>query len=781
MTSLTTPIPAAPPTAWQPGAAPRAAAGAGGITLGDILRVLRERMFLVLGVWLLVSALAVGVTAAVQVYYPLWPAGALVQVVSLQAPDPTDILNTRSSVNETGIERLLLDQSFLAISPPVLDQALQDPEVRSTAWYVEAKAKFESDATKRISDQLKQTIGVNPVRRTSLLSFDCATKVPRDAPILVNTLIDKYIALADKISKDSYRNEQESLQRRITAQKNARDAKYSQMATHLQQFPFVQSMLGNDRTPVDDDVMFFNAMKNDFATQALNFKNQWDLLENLGPESTPITDEIRQQVEDSPLIQDYRKRLSELEENREGLLNRLGPNHREVRDFDRTILETKTRLEGLRQEATNRLLLQLRDEARRSYATAQQTLVRLEELYSEAIARQADQQDKLKTYREMEVEHEGLSEKVDELNKNFELLSSVINRAKTAQITLFAPAIEPKVRSRPNWYVWIPSGVGLGLLLAVGLAMLLEFTDSTVRTPRDVSRHTELAVLGIIPAAEDDEVEIEQIELAVLKQPQSIVAEAFRNLRTSLFFAAPPERQQLIMVTSPSPGEGKSTVAFNLATAIAMSKRRVLLIDANFRKPALRQFFPEARAEGLSNYLIGQYLWDDVISTTSIPGLDVCSAGPLPPNPAELFVGEYLPRLIENARKQYDKIIIDGPPVLLVSDAMVLAGAVDGMILVCRSRSTSRGAVIRARNQIESIGTHILGCVLNAVQTTRSGYFRKQYRAYYEYQLEEGVEAGPQQLTAARTAEPPTIAGETTSGDAPSGGGPANPPKSSDD
>jgi len=768
MSTITTPIPGgAVPAPWT--APVRSAAPSGSaITLGDIYRVLRERMFMVLGIWLLCIGLTVGVTAVVQYFWPLWPAQGYVKVESLQAKSPDDPLGNKSASNELGIERMLLDQSYLAVSPTVLDTTLRDPEVRVTAWYREADEKFKSNPSKRVNDQLKATINVTPVRRSSLLMVEVQTKDPKDAPILVNTLIEKYIDQADKISKDTYRLEEESRGRLLAGQKSALDANSRKMNQQLADYPYIQAMLSGGRTPVDDDVMFYNAMKNDYATQALTYKNSWDLLENLGPQAMQITDDLRVQVEDSPLIQDYRRRVAELEQAVEPLKARLGPNHREVRDYQKSIVETKTKLEDLRQETMDRLLLQQRDAARREYATAQQTLVRLEELYAESLARQADQQEKLKAYRDMEADQKILSEKVDDLNKDIEELGSVINRAKTVQITPLSQAIEPKQRSRPNWYVWIPSGIGLGLLLAVGLALLLEFTDTTVRTPRDVSRHVDLPILGLIPAAEDDEVEIDQIELATVKHGNSIVAEAFRNLRTSLFFAAPPERQQIIVVTSPSPEEGKTVIACNLASVIAKSRQRVLLIDGNFRRPMIRNFFPEAKPEGLSNVLIGHCRLEEVIVPTSVPGLDVMSAGPTPPNPAELLVGEHLPRLIEATRNLYEKIIVDGPPALLVSDAMVLAGAVDGLILVCRSRKTSRGAVLRARTQLESIGALILGAVLNAVQTTRGGYFRKQYRDYYDYSL-EGEESQPQQLPPPADApnEPPAIESDASGSAAP--------------
>jgi capsular exopolysaccharide synthesis family protein len=187
------------------------------------------------------------------------------------------------------------------------------------------------------------------------------------------------------------------------------------------------------------------------------------------------------------------------------------------------------------------------------------------------------------------------------------------------------------------------------------------------------------------------------------------------------------------LVTSPSGGNGKTTVAVNLAISIALSGRRVLLIDANFRRPCLPRIFPDMRADGLSNILIGQSHLDDCVMATSVPGLDVLGAGPLPPNPAELLGSTYLRDMLADARARYDQVIFDGPPVLLVSDAMVLSGAVDGVLLICQYRSTSRGALQRTQQQLDAINARIFGAVLNRVETRAGGYFREAYREFYEY------------------------------------------------
>jgi len=333
------------------------------------------------------------------------------------------------------------------------------------------------------------------------------------------------------------------------------------------------------------------------------------------------------------------------------------------------------------------------------------------------------------------------------------LLNRTLNWEQTVQIQVQSAAVQPLRISSPVLELWIPAGSLLALAISVGIALLIELTDKSVRTPRDMIR-SQLPVLGTIPTTDDDEVEIDRVETACLDAPHSIVSEAFRNLRANLFFSAPAEQQGVILVTSPSGGNGKTTIATNLAISIALSGRRVLLVDANFRRAALPQIFPGMKSDGLSNILIGQGFLKDYVTETRVPGLDVLGAGPIPPNPAELLGSSYLRDVVVDARSRYDQVIFDGPPVLLVSDAMVLAGAVDGCLLVCQYRETSRGALQRTQTNLEAINARIFGAVLNAVQTRAGGYFRKIYRDYYEYQeADEDQGATPRpQLDAAQAA-----------------------------
>ncbi|MEK6675595.1 MAG: CpsD/CapB family tyrosine-protein kinase, partial [Planctomycetota bacterium] len=208
-------------------------------------------------------------------------------------------------------------------------------------------------------------------------------------------------------------------------------------------------------------------------------------------------------------------------------------------------------------------------------------------------------------------------------------------------------------------------------------------------------------------------------------------------IRTAMQFSAPAARQRTILVTSAQPEDGKTTVACNLALAAALAGRRVLLVDANFRKAAVHRIFKVERAQGLSHLLVAQGSLESCVVRTNVAGLDILPAGPVPPNPAELLGSEPCRAFLAAAASQYDQVIIDSAPVLVASDAVVLATAVDGVVMVVRAKQSTRGVSRRASQLLHDVGAHLFGVVLNAAQAARGGYFREQLRTFYEYQDEE--------------------------------------------
>ncbi|TYP52418.1 capsular exopolysaccharide synthesis family protein [Thermosediminibacter litoriperuensis] len=217
--------------------------------------------------------------------------------------------------------------------------------------------------------------------------------------------------------------------------------------------------------------------------------------------------------------------------------------------------------------------------------------------------------------------------------------------------------------------------------------------------------------------------------LFIMTDPKSIVSEAFRVLRTNLHFSGIDRPLRKVMITSSIPGEGKSTIVSNLAVCIANTGSKVLLVDADLRRPQIYKFFLLENYKGLSNLLAEDLPLDTVVNTTKVENLHVITSGPVPPNPAEVLGSAKMKKFLDEVASVYDMVLIDAPPVNSVADASILSALVDGVILVVEESSTEREAAIAAKQQLEKVNARILGVVLNKVKQKDGGY----YYYYYYY------------------------------------------------
>lgn len=218
--------------------------------------------------------------------------------------------------------------------------------------------------------------------------------------------------------------------------------------------------------------------------------------------------------------------------------------------------------------------------------------------------------------------------------------------------------------------------------------------------------------------------------LITVADPKSPIAEAYRTVRTNLQFVNVDQAKKTVLVTSAAPGEGKSTTTANLGVSMAMGGVKTLLVDSDLRRPTLHKLFGLSNAAGLSSVLADQAPLGRGLHDTQLPNLSVLTSGPIPPNPAEMLASKRMHDTVEQLAGQYDMVFFDSPPVISVSDSMVLASLVDGVVLVVRAGAFPNEVVRNAKAQLESVKANFLGVVLNSVDLRRDGYY---YRYYYQY------------------------------------------------
>jgi len=308
--------------------------------------------------------------------------------------------------------------------------------------------------------------------------------------------------------------------------------------------------------------------------------------------------------------------------------------------------------------------------------------------------------------------------------------------AKT-NVELVETAEPPRFAVRPRKARMAVVSAILGLLVGTGLAFVFEHLDETIKTPEDLESRVGLAVLGYVPIIGSKGPQGDGFSrrcTLTLAEPMSSVTEAYRNIRTSLFFSAPAEEAKVLVVTSGGPGDGKTTTCANLAVVIAQSGKRVLLVDGDLRRSRLHEAFGLDGSIGLTNVLVGQATLEQAVQRPTHNGavlenLHVLTAGPSPPNPAELLGSENMRKLLSEAREKYDRVILDSAPVLFVADASILAGLSDGVIVVVKAAKNTRNVAARAVDQLKGVRARILGGVLNDVRLSRMGYYYSDY--YY--------------------------------------------------
>jgi succinoglycan biosynthesis transport protein ExoP len=333
--------------------------------------------------------------------------------------------------------------------------------------------------------------------------------------------------------------------------------------------------------------------------------------------------------------------------------------------------------------------------------------------------------------------YEGLMEKLKEAGVTAGLRSNNIRSVDKARV--------PTYPSEPNVPRNLTFALALGLSTGIGLAFLLEGIDNTVRTPEQAQAISALPSLGMIPLGSKSSLDAaakrlsvassrEAVELVTQSRPQSQMAESYRALRTSLLLTSLGGPPKVILVTSALPQEGKTTTSINTAIVLAQKGTRVLLIDADLRRPSIHKTLGMGPKTGLSNVLTGNAtLQQAVVRSSILPTLFVLTAGTPPPNPAELLASSNMRDILAELREQYDHIIVDTPPTLSVTDAVVMSTRADAVVLVIRSGQTTKQALRRARDLLMQVNARVAGVLLNAVDLTSPDYYY-----YYEYQGKYG-------------------------------------------
>lgn len=575
----------------------------------------------------------------------------------------------------------------------------------------------EDKYTQNLIDYFLEHLTIEPVKLSRLVRIHFDSPDAQLAARIVNAVAENFIQM--------------NLQRRFDASSYAKDfleERLKQVKTRLEESEkkLVEFARKEQIIKIDDSKTITLQKLNEVsAAAALAEQQRIDAEMAYGEIADYVGFNFRQALE-SQVIQQLKQNVAKLEADYQDNLRIYKPTYPMMQQLESQI---KGMYEKIDEEAKA-----IRASLAASYAAAQRKekllIVNLNKLKEDVL-----------TLQDRSIQYNIINREVD---TNRQLYEGLLQRMKEVgvaggvtanNISIVDLAEIPYEKYKPKIGLNMLLALVLGLFGGIALAFLFEHLDDTVKRLEDFERKAGLSLLGLIP-----QVKIPQTKGAAAShagmltyaEPRSAIAEAYRSVRTSLLFSTSSGAPKIMLFTSPGPGEGKTTSALNIAITFTQTGSKVLLIDTDLRNPSMHQIFQLPNVKGLTNYLAGDLKPADISNHTDIVNLFVITSGPLPPNPAELLSSSKMTELLHLAKEKFDYVILDGPPVLGLADALILAHLASGTIVVVESGVTRQGQLLGALKRLRSAQAMVIGGVLSKLDEADSAY--GQYQSYYYYQ-----------------------------------------------
>jgi capsular exopolysaccharide synthesis family protein len=643
----------------------------------------------------------------------------------------------------------------------------------------ESDAPDQSDTVFReiLIDNFLNRLEVTPIRQTRLVALSFKAGDPQFAADTLNALFDAFIDM--NIQKKYQATEQatEFISNQIAALRAETAEKEKKLSEYGAEKNIIA--LSDKETTIVEKLGQFNRAFTEAQLDRVNKETYYNEIRGASPDYIP-------EALTNPLIQKLREEYARLTGEYLKQSETFKPEYPEMQ---RLKAELDSITESLKNETQN-----LIKGAYSDYQAALKKEQSLEWVFNRQKQEAIQLNSNAILYNSLKIEVENNKNLLDSLLKRQSEtgLSARLKGMRTSNVWIVDRATPPLYPSSPKKKMNIALAMVLGLFGGVGLAFLFERLDNSVKNFQDVEKYAGVPSLGIVPAFNSDgfrklsakkikpsrvklrvrqpreslkksyadewllarkneeretsgpeaaelagrkEIELpkaKSIELITHFSPKSNIAESYRSIRTTLLLSQADSLLKCFVVSSPLPEEGKSATISNLAVTFAQAGKRVLLIDADLRKPRLHKIFQTKNLNGLTNYLSSQADSKDLEKPTPVPNLYVINSGPLPPNPVELLGAERMGSLLDDMKKRFDYVLIDAPPVLPVSDAIVLGSKIEGMILVIWGGKTTREALKRAKEKLSTHHIKCVGVILNNINLGEHDYYyMKRYYQYY--------------------------------------------------
>lgn len=730
-------IPAPRPTTMQqrPAAAP--AHTPLGLAPMDPLRILRKYKWWLAGSLCVGAVLGLIANEVVKTIYPSWRSEVVYQCLPIQQ-DPTKAVAV--SVDKDEMERFLLTQATVLNSDRVFRQALIDSAPvfeRDTNW---GKLWTTDSAGKVVIPkglkQLKKIANSNVVYGTSLVRMSVTTQDPDDSAAIAKAVHDSYwkdwrnqsaaIGVENRGPLERRENDLRAEILRMDSNRDKMMLEYKIDDLRSVRGPAVDRTIDEATRKMADALQLREA--------ASSLQRQYEDIRNLGPNSFP--DELKEAVERDMVIVELKGRVTQLRAYYESL-GKLGAEHQIKIQTKANLEATESELGAEREAKLRKLFDGELDRAKRQVDSANNQITQFTKTYNESVARKQEISRVLSKFDTLDKDRERVQAQLTEAQSALSAIALTVNvtaQDRIDRIRILTPAQAPDTIFFPKLEIMIPLGIVLTFGLTAGLLFLRELLDQRVKTPADIHSIPRTRLIGGVPTVEADPTRPTP-ETALRDAPTGAIADAYRQARATIAKRMAAAGHKSLLVCSGMPQSGATTAAANIALGAAGTEQRVLLIDANFRRPGLHRVFKLGEGPGLGEVLAKKATLDTAIQATTTPHLHLLAAGTAANRATpERLSTELMSQVLAEATGKYDLVVIDAAPAAIAGDAMALASRVDATLLVVKALGEKRGLIARLRDTFNDARGEFLGVLVNRVPPTGTGYMAKNIRAAQEYQ-----------------------------------------------
>jgi len=582
---------------------------------------------------------------------------------------------------------------------------------------------------------------VERLKDTNLVKIACENKNPLLAQQISNMIAEVYV--------------EQNVERKLLSTRQALDwlgdqtsdlkEKLETSERELYQYKKDSNILSislDDRISITaEQLSTLSAKLSEARSDTIKLNSLYEQIKNFDVENIDNTDLSFTKLENSEVITKLKIRLSELNDEYSQLQERYGPNHPEMKRINERLATARTALKNEIKNVVN----SIRTDYQTAIGIEKGLAVELERVKGEAFE-----------IGDKELQYNRLMRERDTNKQIFNLVlkrlkeTSLTSMLKNNNVRVLDAAVEPKIAVKPNKMVIGFAALLLGIIISLGAVIVLELMDKTIKNPEEIEKELGITLLGIIPTVSAEESKGTPGFTAdnyALANPRSSFAESIRSIRTNLLFLVKGQERlkgresARLLITSPSPREGKTTIAANMAIALSSAGQRVLVIDSDMRRPRLSSAFNIPRPDvGLSSLIVGQAKIEDAIVHSEHENLDILPCGPIPPNPAELLGSKAFELLVNKLSEQYSMLIFDSPPVIAVTDAKVISPLMDGIVLVAKAGHTHKAVLNQANRSLQEVNAPLWGIILNDLDPEHReyGYYYRYYYRYGYYYGEDG-------------------------------------------